>query len=222
MLYKKGEILNRYCDRREAGKILAQALQNFKNQTNTIVLALPRGGVPVAFEIAQELSQPLDIIIVRKLGVPGHEELAMGAIAMDGTVVFNSDIVGQLDISSVQIKKIIDKEIQEIARRNLQYRKNSSMINVTGKTVILVDDGIATGATMRAAVTAINKQHPLDLIIAVPVADPEICRSLEKDAKIICPLMPESLLAVGNWYVDFRQTSDEEVITLLQENLGKQ
>jgi predicted phosphoribosyltransferase len=222
VLYKKGEILNRYCDRREAGKILAQALQNFKNQTNTIVLALPRGGVPVAFEIAQELSQPLDIIIVRKLGVPGHEELAMGAIAMDGTVVFNSDIVGQLDISSVQIKKIIDKEIQEIARRNLQYRKNSSMINVTGKTVILVDDGIATGATMRAAVTAINKQHPLDLIIAVPVADPEICRSLEKDAKIICPLMPESLLAVGNWYVDFRQTSDEEVITLLQENLGKQ
>lgn len=214
--------MTRYFDRKEAGKILAQTLQNFKGKTNTIVLALPRGGVPVAFEIAQELSLPLDIFIVRKLGVPGQEELAMGAIAMDGTVIFNQDIVNQLDISPSEIQQVIEKETQEIARRNALYRNNRPLVNVSGTTVILVDDGIATGATIRAAVTAIKKQSPEKLIIAVPVADPGICRSLEKDAKVICPLTPENLWAVGNWYLDFRQTSDEEVKNLLQENFGKQ
>src|SRR5579883_258629 len=201
----------KYIDRREAGRILANHLEKYTNRPDVIVLALPRGGVPVAYEIANVLSAPLDVFIVRKLGVPGHEELAMGAIAMGGAVVFNEEIVSDLHIPQTAIDHVIDSEQQELQRRERVYRGDRPFPTLQDKIVILVDDGIATGATMRAAIKAIYQQQPASVIMAVPVAEITTCEMMEKLVdQVICPLKPMNLYAVGQWYKDFSQTTDEE------------
>jgi predicted phosphoribosyltransferase len=172
--------------------------------------------VPVAYEIATKLSLPMDIFIVRKLGVPGHEEYAMGAIASGGTVVFNEDVVYGLHISNTAINEVLQKEELELERRDKVYRGNKSPLQLTGKTVILVDDGIATGYTMRAAIAAVKQKNPVKLMVAVPVAARSTCAEMASLVdKIICPLQPANFYAVGLWYDDFSQTSDEEVIHLM-------
>lgn len=208
--------MDKYQDRYEAGKVLAEELASYKNKKNLIILALPRGGVPVAYEIAKNLNAPLDVFIVRKLGVPTHEELAMGAIAFGGTIVFNEDIIKQLHIPKKMIDEVILNEQQELKRRNLKYRDDKPFPDLKNKMVILVDDGIATGATMRAAIAAIKKHHPQELIVAVPVAAKETCDALQSTVdKFICPMRPEFFYAVGAWYDVFEQTEDEEVYRLL-------
>lgn len=208
--------MDKYRDRQEAGQVLASELKEYANRSDVIVLALPRGGVPVAYEIAQELNLPLDVFIVRKLGVPGHEELAMGAIASGGTTVFNDDVVRSLSISKKMIDSVIQKENEELSRRELTYRGKRPFSNIKNKTVILVDDGIATGATMRAAIKALRLLKPASIIIAVPVAEANTCQSIAKIAdKMLCPLQPTLFYAVGAWYDYFDQTSDEEVHRLL-------
>jgi putative phosphoribosyl transferase len=210
--------MQKYQNRQEAGQILAQALQRYTNRDDVIVLALPRGGVPVAFEIANALHVPLDVLIVRKIGAPHHTELAMGAIAMGGARVFNQDIIDELNISTAAIQQIISKEQQEIERRNKVYRHNKPFPDLKGKTIILVDDGIATGATMQAAIKTLRQWQPAKIIVAVPVADAGICTAIANDIQVddfICPLQPEQLFAVGNWYEDFAQTEDEEVTAIL-------
>lgn len=210
--------MDKYQDRYAAGKILAEQLKPYAKNPNVIVLALPRGGVPIAYEIANTLSLPLDIFIVRKLGVPGHEELAMGAIAAGGTAVFNDDVIHDLHISKQAIEQVAEEELQELKRREKKYRDNRPFPNITGKTVILVDDGIATGATMRAAIQALRQLNPASIIMAIPVAE---ITTYEKMAtlvdKIICPLKPKFFNAVGSWYETFNQTSDEEVLELMNK-----
>jgi putative phosphoribosyl transferase len=209
--------MEKYIDRYEAGIILAEHLKDYANQEHVIALALPRGGVPVAYEIATALSIPLDIFIVRKLGVPGHEELAMGAIASGGTVVFNEPLMNQLNIEQKLIDSVLAAEQKELVRRELLYRGNRPFPNLLGKTIILVDDGIATGATMLAAVKALHKHKPASIIIAVPVAARSTCEELKTLVdKIVCPLRPINFYAVGLWYEQFSQTSDDEVIELLK------
>ncbi len=208
--------MEKFIDRYEAGVILAQQLQDYANQPNAIVLALPRGGVPVAYEIAAALSIPLDVFIVRKLGVPGHEELAMGAMATGGIVFFNNDIISSLNLSETAIQRVIHIEQDELKRRESLYRKDQPPLQVKDKTIILVDDGVATGATMFAALKALRQQKPASIIVAVPVAAASTCIELQKQADhFICPLRPVNFYAVGLWYEDFNQTSDEEVFTLL-------
>ena len=210
--------MDRYLNRKEAGQILAKALNAYADRDNVVVLALPRGGVPVAYEIAKELHAPLDVFIVRKLGVPGHSELAMGAIAMGGAMVFNDEIVNDLQIPESAIQAVIAKEEQELKRRNMAYRGGHPFPSLKGKIVILVDDGIATGATIRAAIKALRQLHPATLIVAVPVADKSICDQIKPSVDYFyCPMQPYSLYAVGAWYDDFSQTEDEEVYTLLKE-----
>lgn len=207
----------RYQDRREAGRILAQQLEAYKNRDDVIVLALPRGGVPVAYEIALALKLPLDVFIVRKLGVPTHEELAMGALAMGGVTVFNEDILDTLKIPQVAIDKVIHAEKEELDRRVKAYRGDNPFPELKNKTIILVDDGIATGATMRVAIKALREFKPNQIIVAVPVADPQVYDAFSKLAdSVVCPLKPFSLFAVGAWYNNFEQTSDEEVYDLLK------
>jgi putative phosphoribosyl transferase len=215
--------MEKFYDRHEAGKALAELLKTYFKKNNTIVLALPRGGVPVAYEIAKILSIPLDVFIVRKLGVPGHEELAMGAIATGGTVVLNDEIVGDLRIPQSSIDHVIQSEQEELQRRESAYRNNKPFPSLTHKTVILVDDGIATGATIRAAIKALRQQKPASIIIAVPVAAHSACEEIAGLVdKIVCPLKPHDFYAVGTWYENFLQTSDEEVSTLLaKSNLKK-
>lgn len=208
----------RYLDRQEAGQVLAKELHDYSDRSDVLVLALPRGGVPVAFEIAMALHVPLDVFIVRKLGVPGHSELAMGALAMGNITVFNDDIIRQLNISQADIDAVIHKENIELKRREIAYRDELAFPSIQGKTIILVDDGIATGATMRAAIKSLRKQHPASIIVAVPVADYQMCENLKSMVdKLICPLRPTNFYAVGAWYDDFSQTEDEEVFTLLKE-----
>lgn len=205
-----------YANRQQAGQVLADLLRDYAVKENSIILALPRGGVPVAYEIATKLSLPMDIFIVRKLGVPGHEEYAMGAIASGGTVVFNEDVVYGLHISNTAINEVLQKEELELERRDKVYRGNKSPLQLTGKTVILVDDGIATGYTMRAAIAAVKQKNPVKLMVAVPVAARSTCAEMASLVdKIICPLQPANFYAVGLWYDDFSQTSDEEVIHLM-------
>lgn len=209
--------MDRYEDRYEAGKILAENLKTYKNRDDVIVLALPRGGVPVAFEVAKTLHVPLDVFIVRKLGVPGHDELAMGALATGGNTVFNTDIIRDLQIPQHAIDRVIAEEEQELKRREKAYRDDRPFPNLKDKTIILVDDGIATGATMRVAVKALNKFKPKFIIIAVPVAEVSTCDEMGKIAdKIICPLKPNFFYAVGAWYNNFNQTTDDEVYELLK------
>lgn len=220
-LINKRSILNfmeKYRNRQEAGKMLAQALNYYANQKDVLVLGLPRGGVPVAFEIAQALHAPLDVFIVRKLGVPGHEELAMGAIAMDGAQVFNEEIIRELAIPQAAISRVIASEEEELKRRELSYRGNRPFPTIKDKTIILVDDGIATGATMRAAIKALRQLKPVRIIVAVPVAEIGMCETMQSLVdQFICPMRPSYFYAVGAWYEDFSQTTDEEVYTLLKE-----
>jgi putative phosphoribosyl transferase len=203
-------------NRIEAGRLLAEELKSYANRTDVLVLALPRGGLPVAFEVAQALGAPLDLMLVRKLGVPRQEELAMGAIAAGGTKVLNQDLVKSLNISDAALEAVISKEKRELERREHTYRGDRPVPEVGNRCVILIDDGLATGATMKAAVLALRQQQPAQIIIGVPVAPPDTAEELRKEAdEIICLATPEPFYAIGTWYVDFSQTSDEEVRTLL-------
>ncbi len=203
-------------DRSEVGKLLAQQLQHFFAKKNTIVLALPRGGVPVGYEIAQALNLPLDIFLVRKLGVPGHEELAFGAIAMGDVIVFNDAIVNELDVDQSIINTVIERERRVLNERNAKYRDDRPYPDLKAKNIILVDDGIATGATMRAAITALRQRGSARIIVAVPVAPPEVYSQFNNLAdEIVCLATPEFFVAIGSWYMNFPQTSDEEVRQLL-------
>jgi predicted phosphoribosyltransferase len=206
-------------DRSEAGRLLATRLAAYANRPDVLVLALPRGGVPVAYEVAKALGVPLDVFLVRKLGVPGHEELAMGAIATGGVRVLNDQLVRAVGIPDQIIEAVAAKEQQELARRERLYRDDRPPPDVRGRTVILVDDGLATGATMHAAVKALRRQHAGRVVVAVPIAAPETCEALSGEVDdIVCAVMPEPFHAVGLWYEDFSQTTDEEVRDLLVRN----
>jgi predicted phosphoribosyltransferase len=203
-------------DRTEAGRLLAQKLTLYVGKHDLIVLGLPRGGVPVAFEVAASLHAPLDVFVVRKLGTPGHRELAMGAIATGGVRVLNEDVVQGLDIPMDLIESVTLEEHQELRRRELAYRGSYSEPNVAGKTVILVDDGVATGATMRAAIYALKAQKPARLIVAVPTIAGSTHSQLRDEVDEFIALMtPEPFYGVGAWYEDFAQTSDDEVTELI-------
>lgn len=204
-------------NRSEAGRFLAQKLAEYANNPNVVVLALPRGGVPVAYEVAQALKAPLDIFVVRKLGVPGYDELAMGAIATGGTRILNNTVVDYLDISDEAIEAVAGREQRELERRERLYRGARPALDVRGRTVIIVDDGMATGSTMRAAVRALRQQMPEKIIVAVPVGARETCGSFAKevDTMCVCAITPEPFDGVGLWYRDFEQTSDDEVRQLL-------
>jgi putative phosphoribosyl transferase len=208
----------RFHDRREAGRLLAAKLAACLNETSVMVLALPRGGVPVAFEVAKVLHAPLDVIVVRKLGVPGQKELAMGAIAAGGIRVLNADVVETLGIPDALINEVARHEHQELQHRERLYRGERPPYDVRDRTVLLVDDGIATGATMHAAVAALQQQQPARLIIAVPVAASSTCDAFAaKGVELVSVLRPPLLFAIGSWYDDFLPTTDEEVRDLLEQ-----
>ena len=208
--------MRKFRDRHQAGKLLAGHLKSFSCQSNTLVLALPRGGVPVAYEVAHALAIPLDVLIVRKLGVPEHEELAMGAIATGGTVIFNEPIIQDFHISLAAIEDLLQAERQELKRRELLYRGERPFPGLKNQTIILVDDGIATGATMRAAINVLREHHPAHIILAVPVAPQSTCQELANDVdEVICLLQPLDFHTIGAWFEDFSQTTDSEVTALL-------
>ena len=212
----------RFRDRTDAGRQLAERLAAYVNRSDVLVFALPRGGVPVAFEVARALGAPLDVFLVRKLGVPGHEELAMGAVATGGVRVLNDEIVHGLGIQESEIEAVVARELQELARRERLYRGGRPAPEAEAKTVILVDDGLATGATMRAAVRALKQQHPARIIIAVPTASPDSCEALKTEAdEVVCVVTPEPFFAVGYWYDDFAQTTDAEVRDMLARNQSR-
>ncbi len=205
-----------YQNRVEAGQTLALALKAYRNREDAIVLGLPRGGVPVAYQVAEALHLPLDIFLVRKLGLPGHEELAMGALAQGNGIVFNTDVLDTYSPGNREIERTVQREQRELQRREQAYRPGKPPLDVKGRTVILVDDGLATGATMRAAVQALRNQEPSAIVVAVPVAPPDTCQELELEVdQLICPRRPANFYAIGQWYEDFGQTSDEEVRALL-------
>lgn len=207
-----------FADRRDAGRVLAGLLTKYANRDDVLVLALPRGGVPVAFEVAHALRAPLDVFIVRKLGVPGHEELAMGAIATGGVRVLNEDVVGALSLSTKVIDAVAAREEKELERRERIYRGARTPPDVRERTVILVDDGLATGSTMRAAVAALRKQRPARIVVAVPVAAAETCEEFKTEVdETVCAATPRMFNGVGRWYEDFSQTSDDEVHELLAQ-----
>jgi putative phosphoribosyl transferase len=202
-------------DRRDAGRVLARMLQPFYRRPDTIVLGLPRGGVPVAYEVACALDLPLDVFIVRKLGLPGQEELAMGAIASGGTVVINPSVVHGLTLPREMLDAVVERERLEIERREREYRGDRPPARIEGRTAILVDDGLATGASMRAAARAL-RPRAREVIVAVPVAAGEPCDELRSEVdQVICATTPQPFFAVGMFYRDFEQTTDEEVRTLL-------
>ena len=206
----------RFRDRTDAGRVLASALSSYAGRRDVLILALPRGGVPVGYEVARALAAPLDVFLVRKLGVPGHEELAMGALATGGVRVLNDEVVGSLGIPAVEIEAASEREGRELARREAEYRDGRPPPDVRGRTVILVDDGLATGSTMRAAAAAIAQRDPARVIVAVPVAARETCNELAREVDdVVCLHTPEPFHAVGLWYDDFSQTTDEEVRELL-------
>jgi predicted phosphoribosyltransferase len=205
-----------FADRADAGRVLARELSAYANRKDVVVLALPRGGVPVAYEVARELNAPLDVFLVRKLGAPGQEELAMGAIASGDVIVVNDDVVKALEISREAIAAAVDHERQELARREAIYRGNRLPVDVEDKTVILIDDGLATGSTMRAAVAALRNKNPARIVVAVPVGAASTCAELGSIADdCICAIAPEHFRAVGLWYDDFAQTDDAEVCDVL-------
>lgn len=209
-------MLTRFRDRREAGIHLAAALRPLIDGRGVQVLALPRGGVPVGYEVAMGLAAPLDVIIVRKLGVPGHEELAMGAIAEGGVRVLNRDVIGSLGIPPEVIERVTHAEQAELRRREQVYRGDSAGPELAGRTVVLVDDGLATGSTMAAAVEGVRARHPRRIVVAVPVASREAMEALRRAAgECISLLTPRTFGGVGEWYEDFRQTTDDEVRALL-------
>jgi predicted phosphoribosyltransferase len=213
---KVGE-MTPFKDRRDAGKKLAQKLSAYANQSNMLILALPRGGVPVAYEVALALNVSLDIFLVRKLGLPGREELAIGAIASGGVRILNTDIIRMLSVPQEVINFVARRELQELQRRERLYRGNRPSPEVRDRKVILIDDGLATGASMRAAVAGLRAQHPSRIIIAVPAAAAETCDALRSEVdEVICAITPEPFYGVSRWYEDFSQVTDEEVRTLLE------
>ena len=208
----------RFTDRRDAGRVLARKLSAYADCTDVIVLALPRGGVPVGYEVALALHAPLDIILVRKLGLPGREELAIGAIASGGIRVLNNDIIRVLNVPEEVINIVARNELQELQRRESNYRGESSVPAVRDRKVILIDDGLATGASMRAAVAGVRARHPARIIIAVPAASPEMCDAFKFEVdEMVCGMTPEPFYGLSRWYEDFSQTTDEEVRMLLKE-----
>jgi len=205
-----------YADRREAGRVLANELSHLQGHQDLLVLALPRGGVAVGYEIAHALRAELDVFIVRKLGHPGHEEYAMGAIAGGGVQVMNES--ADFGVSEGEVKRVVARERAELARREKLYRGGRPPVAIEERTVILVDDGLATGATMRAAVAAVRKQHPHRLIVAVPVGAAETCHQLKREAdEVVCAATPYPFRAVGQWFRDFPQSTDDEVKRLLEQ-----
>jgi predicted phosphoribosyltransferase len=201
-----------YRDRADAGARLAEHLAPYGNRADVVVLGLPRGGVPVAAEVARALRAPLDVFCVRKLGVPGDEELAMGAIATGGVLVLNERVVRELGVSEQMLARVAAAERKELERRDRAYRGERPPAALAGRTVVVVDDGLATGATMRAAVRAVRAGGPRRVVVAVPVAAAETCRSLEADAdEVVCPLAPQEFRSVGGWYENFSTTTDDEV-----------
>ena len=208
----------RFRDRSEAGRLLAQRLDEYANRTDVLVLALPRGGVPVAHEIAQRLHAPLDVFLVRKLGLPWHRELAMGAIASGGIEVLNTEVVRLYAVPRHVIDAVAAAEAEELDRRMREYRGIRPLPELAGRVVVLVDDGIATGSTMRAAVAALRRQEPAAIVVAVPVAAVDTSEELRQEVdRLICLSTPRTFTAVGDWYDDFSQTSDEQVRAYLNE-----
>jgi len=212
-------MITRFRNRSDAGRQLATELRAYSNRSDVTVLALPRGGVPVGFEVASALQAPLDVFNVRKLGLPWHEEFAMGALASGGVRVLDEDVIRIAGVSETDIRQVLAAEEAELERREQQYRGARPFPDLTGRTVILVDDGLATGATMRAAVAALRKKGPARVVVAVPVAAPVICNAFRSIAdEIVCVETPEGFSAVGQWYEDFSQTTDDEVHELLDRS----
>jgi predicted phosphoribosyltransferase len=208
-------------DRREAGRVLAGLLDHYRDRDDVVVLALPRGGVPVAYEVARALHAPLDVFLVRKLGVPDHDELAMGAIASGGLIVINDDVVRGFRIRPEVVQRVAEEEGRELLRRERAYREGRPPVDVTGKVVILVDDGLATGSSMTAAVSALREQHPTKIVVAVPAAPESTCRALSAIVdELVCAATPSPFFAVGQAYYDFAQTTDDEVRELLREGVS--
>ena len=206
-------------NRKDAGRKLAEQLGEYRNRDDVIVLALPRGGVPVAAEVADALHVPMDVFIVRKLGVPGHEELALGAIASGGIRVLNQEVIKELHISQQSIESLATREREELIRRQQEYRGNRPEPDIQGKTVILVDDGLATGASMYAAVLALRQHDPAEIVVAVPTASAQTCEAFEDYVEdVVCATTPEPFYGVGMWYDDFSQTTDAEVREILAEH----
>ena len=205
-------------DRREAGRKLAQKLTAYAGQPDLLTLALPRGGVPVAYEVARALNAPLDVFLVRKLGLPGQEELAIGAIATGGVRVLNRDIIRTLSIPDEVINFVARRELQELQRRERLYRGDRPPPEVRDRTIILIDDGLATGASMRAAVVSLRAQHPARILVAVPIAAENVCEAFRTEVdEIICAVTPEPFYGVGRWYENFSQITDQEVRILLEK-----
>jgi putative phosphoribosyl transferase len=208
--------MTRFEDRFDAGRFLARQLQHHAGNSNVVVLALPRGGVPVAFEIAREIDAPLDVFVVRKLGAPGYEELAMGAIATGGVRVFNEEVIQHLGVSQSWINATIREQEEELQRREQAYRGDRPPAELQNRTVILVDDGLATGASMRAAVRALRLRNPSGIAVAVPIGSRDTCDQFRSQVEeVVCGRTPEPFHAVGAWYRDFTQTTDDEVRELL-------
>jgi len=207
----------RFRDRVDAGRALAAHLGKYAARPDVVVLALPRGGVPVGYEVAQVLNAPLDVFIVRKLGVPSHEEYAMGAVASGGIRVVSDEVVRGLGLTQTDVDRVAARETAELTRRERLYRGDRPEPDLSGHTVILVDDGLATGSTMKAAVKAVSTKKPAAIVVAVPIAAPETCRELEQEVdEVVCAVTPDPFHAVGLWYQDFNQTTDAEVHDLLE------
>lgn len=209
----------RYLNRADAGRQVARSLAGYREIVDGLVLALPRGGIPVGAEVARILGLPIDVFVVRKLGVPGQEELAMGAIATGGVRVLNDEVIHQLGILPEEVESVTGRERAELVRREALYRQGRPPLDVKGKTVILVDDGLATGASMYAAVLALRAQAPARIVAAVPVAAPETCEAFRRFVdEMVCTFTPEPFYGVGTWFEDFSQVSDEEVHRLLSQS----
>jgi putative phosphoribosyl transferase len=215
--YTQGD--ERFANRREAGAVLAKRLGHYKDRKDVVVLALLRGGVPVGYEVARELAAPLDVFFVRKLGLPGHGELAMGAIASGGVRVLNEDVVASYGIPATVIDRVAEEEQRELERRERAYRGERPHVDLRGRVALLIDDGLATGSTMKAAVQAAQAHAPLRTVVGVPVGAPDTCREIGDLAnEVICARAPETFAAVGQWYRDFAQTEDVEIRALLRES----
>ncbi len=208
-------------DRGDAGRRLAESLSRYAGRRDTVVLGLPRGGVVVAFEVAKALDLPLDVYLVRKLGTPGHEELAMGAIASGGVMVLNDDVVRSLGLGKERVALVAERERAVLEARERAYRGHTDPVRLSGKQVILIDDGLATGATMRTAIKSLKAQGPARIVVAVPTAPAETCEVLAREAdEVVCWMSPAPFFSIGQWYEDFSQTSDDEVVRLLELSRG--